>query len=198
MFAFFGNAAGVFEVEKRSTAYITTLMKKRLKIIAIIITGLCAIAVVGRMFYMVLCISCTYPPIQTYKFNGSVADLDSSLRNFAMSNPAVTYKFSRRDSSAEEDNGDRDLEIELKKDTSTISYGLVCDQNENTTDVKVVSAFIKNSINGGYVAEAPGVKKLLGVFEKDFLAPFEDGDDRMKKKMIATSTCCNLQQPFHE
>jgi hypothetical protein len=182
LFAFFGDAAGVFKIEKRSTAYITTVMKKRLKIIAIIIAGLCAIAVVGRMFYMVICISCTSPPIQKYEFQGSVADLDSSLQNFAMSNPAITYKFSRRDSSAEEDNGDRDLEIELKKDTSTISYGLVCDQNENTTDIEVVSAFIKNSINGGYVAEAPGVKKLMNVFEKDFLVRFEDGDDRLQKK----------------
>ena len=157
-------------------------MKKSVKIIAIIVAGLCLVGFVGRCFYMVLCISCSYPPIQTYEFNGSVADLDSSLQNFAVANPAITYKFSRRDSSAEEDNGDRDLEIELKKDTSTVSYGLVCEQNENTTDVEVVSAFIKNSINGGYVAEAPGVKKLMNVFAKDFLVRFEDGDDRLQEK----------------
>jgi hypothetical protein len=157
-------------------------VKKKVKILAIVVGSLCLLAVVGRFFYMVLCISCTYPPIQTYEFQGSVDDLDSSLRNFAMANSAITYKFSRRDSSAEKDDGYRDLDIELKKDTATISYGLVCHQNENTTDVEVVSAFIKNSINGGYVAEASEVKKLMNVFEKDFLVRFEDGDDRMQKK----------------
>ena len=169
MYAFFGDVAGEFEVE----ALYPKLMKKRLSIIAITVFGLCLVGFVGRCLYMVLCISCTSPPIQTYQFQGSVASLDSLLRNFAMSNPGITYKFSRRDSSAEKDDGYRDLEIELKKDTSTISFGLVCDQNGNKTDIEVVSAFIKNSINGGYVAEAPGVKKLMNVFEKDFLGPFK-------------------------
>ena len=140
-------------------------MKKRLRIIVIIVVGLCLVGFVGRCFYMVLCISCTYPAIQTYEFQGSVTNLDSSLRNFAMSNTAINYKFSRRDSSAKEEDGYRDLEIELKKDTSNISYGLVCDENKNTTEIEVTSAFIKNSIYGGYLAEAPGVKKLINVFE---------------------------------
>ncbi len=148
-------------------------MKKHHKVIAIIIAGLCALAVIGRVFYMVICISCTSPPIETYKFHGTVEDLDSSLQKFANANPTLTYKFSRRDSTAKEDNGSRDLEIELKKDTSIISYGLVCEENDNTTEIKLVSAFSRYNTYGGYIKEAPGVKELVEYFEKGFVSPLK-------------------------
>lgn len=144
-------------------------MKKRLKILAIIIGCLCLLAIIGRVFYKVLCISCTFPPMRTYQFQGSVDDLDSSLQKFAVLNPGITYKFSRRDSSVEQDDGNRDLDIELKKDTSTVSYGLVCEQDGNTTEVGIVSVFSQNNTYGGYGIKAPGVSNFLAYFEKDFL-----------------------------
>ena len=142
-------------------------MRKAIKIIAIII-GLILVGLIGRCFYMIACISCTYPPIKEWAYHGSVDQLGSSIQKFIVSNPAVSVKISRRDSSSLEDNGDRDMEIKIKKDTSNLTYGLVCDQGTNNTEIKLVSAF-RNNKYGGYTGDAPGVKELLNDFENDFL-----------------------------
>jgi len=132
------------------------------------------VGLIGRCVYMVLCISCTYPPIATYEYTGSVDDLAVSLKKFAASNPEITFKFSRRDSTAQKDNGDRDLDIEFKRDSSIISYGLVCNQGQNTTEVELTSAFSHNNTYGGYGIKAPGVNKFLVYFEKDLLVRFKN------------------------
>src|SRR6185312_12668656 len=120
-------------------------MRKAVKLTVIISTGIILLALIGRCFYMIACLSCTYPPIKVYEYQGSIDQLELTIQKFVLSNPDVKYKISRRDSTIEEDNGDRDLTIELKRDTSTTSYGFVCEPGTNNTDVKLVSAFSKNN-----------------------------------------------------
>ena len=142
-------------------------MQKAIKIISIII-GLALIGLIGRCFYMIACISCTYPPIKEYKFEGTVEQFGQVLSTFALTDSNFSYKISRRDSTQQEDNGDRDMVVNIKHGNDKIEYGLVCDEDKNTAHIKLVSAF-KNSTYGGYTDESPKVKLLLGVFENDFL-----------------------------
>ncbi|WP_295793345.1 hypothetical protein [Mucilaginibacter sp.] len=142
-------------------------MQKTIKITAIII-GLALIGLVGRCFYMVACISCTYPPIKEYKFEGTVEQFGEALHTLSLSDANFTYKISRRDSTQQEDNGDRDMVVNIKHGSDTIRYDLVCDPEDSTAHIKLVAAF-KNTTYGGYTGESPKVKLLLGIFESDFL-----------------------------
>jgi len=147
-------------------------MYKAIKVIAIVIGGI-LVALAGKCVYMILCISCTFPPIKEYQYQGSIDQLGRSIQKFTLSNPGVTYKFSRRDSSARVDNGDRDLVIGIKKDTSIISYEFVCEGSKNKTELKLVGAHGRNDAYGGYTINAPGVKDLLNNFENSFLVRLE-------------------------
>jgi len=137
-------------------------------VITTLIIGVILIGFIGRCVYMVLCISCTTPPIKTYEYKGSVAQFAISVEKLTLSNNDIEVKISRRDSSNKVDDGGRDMEIAIKKDTDNVIYGLVCEQDAHNTQIEMVSA-IKNNIHGGYSATAPEVKELLNNFENDFL-----------------------------
>jgi hypothetical protein len=150
-------------------------MRKPFTIIAVVV-GFMVLGFIGRCFYMVACISCTYPPIKTYEFQGRLNSLGSVLQRFALANPGVTYKFSRRDSTVA-DNGYRDLIVELKHDTTTISYGFDCEKENNRIKLDLVSAITKAGTFGGYSKNAPGVDALVQYFENDFLQRLKKDDN---------------------
>ena len=139
--------------------------------VAGILLGIGLIFCIGRCFYMIACISCTSPPIKTYIYSGNVEKFQRSLEVIFNNNPDILYKFSRRDSSNKVDDGGRDVEIFIKKDTSTLEYGLVCDQHPSKTEIKLVSAFSQEYTYGGYSSEANGVSELVKDFDLHFIAP---------------------------
>lgn len=140
-------------------------MQKTIKAISIII-GLALVGLVGRCFYMIACISCTYPPIKEYKFEGTVEKFGEALHTLSLGDSHFTYKISRRDSTQQHDHGDRDMVVNIKHGNDTIKYDLVCDPEDGTSHIKLVAAF-KSTTYGGYTNESPGVRLLLGIFEND-------------------------------
>ena len=142
-------------------------MKKFITAISVII-GLICVGFIGRCFYMVAYISCTSPPIKIYEYYGDISQLNSSFESFVVIHPNTSFKFSRRDSSAKTDDGDRDLEIQVRNNVDTLTYGFVCEKNKSSISLEMVSAF-KNNRYGGYIAGAPNISKLVDSFENNIV-----------------------------
>lgn len=145
-------------------------MPKIIKII-VVVFGAAFVFCIGRCFYMVACVSCTSDPIKVYRYNGTVLQFSKSLKAFADLSPNISYKFSRRDSSNLKDDGGRDLEVVIKKDTAQLTYGFVCDQEKDQTKIKLVSAFNKKYTMGGYGGKGRGMNKLLNYLDDNLLIP---------------------------
>jgi hypothetical protein len=150
-------------------------MKRRTRVTIIIIgsiLGIIMIGFVGRVVYMIACISCTYPPIKTYEFQGNIDDLRADFYEFA-NNPGISCRFTNRGNTDPADSVGTDLTIELKRDTSTIKYGFVCEVDDDTVDIALVSATNWDGTYGGYTKNAAGVNEFVKVFEKNFLQRLE-------------------------
>lgn len=67
----------------------------------------------------------------------------------------------------------------MTKNGATIEYGLVCDNDSDkvvTAELKLVEAYNKTAITGGYSAKAAGVNKLVSYFENDLLNQFRQDE----------------------
>lgn len=153
----------------------------------IILIGLVLIIVIGGFAYFVGGVSATFPPIKKYRYAGTVSQFEKKFNDFVSLHSDIKCEFSRRDSMRSDD-GSRDLTIELTRNGNGIEYGFVCDNDSGkvvNAELKLVEAYNKTTIKGGYSSKADGVNELVAYLEKNILNQFQK-DERdtinIKKK----------------
>lgn len=48
-----------------------------------------SLTIAAIFLYPIICISCTYPPIKNYTYNGTMSNLVSGIQNYAYTNPHI-------------------------------------------------------------------------------------------------------------
>jgi hypothetical protein len=140
----------------------------------IILIGLVLIIIIGGFAYFVGGVSATFPPIKKYQYAGTVSQFEKKFNHFVSLHSDLKCEFSRRDSLRYED-GSRDLTIQLTRNGNAIEYSLVCDNDSGkvvNTELKLVEAYNKTTIQGGYSAKAKGIEPLVGYLEDTLLTQF--------------------------
>jgi hypothetical protein len=151
---------------------------KKLLIGLAIAGGLTLIVIVCRFAYMILCISCTFPPIREYECACTLERLEIAFNNYSSQHPDIQYKASIRDSSKIEEVKYRDMVLIISKDSTTTSYGFVSDamSDGEKTSMQLVSieSYTGKSkeYKGGYGINATGVKEFLNDLDKKILPLF--------------------------
>ncbi|MDB5150418.1 MAG: hypothetical protein JWQ57_4438 [Mucilaginibacter sp.] len=139
--------------------------------IIFIAVGLVLAGFAGRCVYMIACISCTFPPIKTYNYSGSMDQFESAFKAFAILDTDITYQIKQRDSSLV--NSARDLTVLLKDKSDTITYNIVLSKPNKDAKVALIGAFDSARKTGGYSDDDPAVKQLFNQFKTDFLVRLE-------------------------
>jgi len=159
-------------------------MRNLTKILVVLIS----ICFIGGCIYFVGGVSATIPPIKKYIYKGSIIQFGNLLNTFIVSHSNVEYKITARDSGNLNVNF-RDIAIDVKKGTDSLSFGLVCEENSTNgvweTELDLVEAMNKTKLTGGYGSKADGLKPLLDYFESDLLLELkkkQHADIHLKKE----------------
>ncbi|MBV8388748.1 MAG: hypothetical protein JO080_03000 [Mucilaginibacter sp.] len=141
----------------------------------IILIGLVLIILIGGFAYFVGGVSATSPPIKKYGYTGTVGQFERKFNHYVSLHSDLKCEFSRRDSMRYDD-GSRDLIIELTRNGNAIEYSLVCDNDSDkvvSAELKLVEAYNKTTIKGGYSSKADGVNELVAYLENNILNQFQ-------------------------
>jgi len=157
-------------------------MPKTIKIIVIAI-GAAFVFCIGRCFYMIACISCTTPDIETYKYAGTMDQLENGFKQYARVNANSSCKVSWRDNS---DNfSARDVNMSIIHKLDTIRYQMVIYDFNKSTRLGLSCIYKQNDSQsiGGCNLKDHGVESLFkNNFQDQFLI------DLQKKENIVLKT----------
>jgi hypothetical protein len=142
-------------------------MFKPITIIAgVFLLGLTGI--IGAWVYFVSGISATYPPIREYDYPKSFSRFKKSMDQLVLTDKKLSYKITAANGS------NHYLTLKLTTDSNDFEYNIVYRKTDywikkDITEIGLVGAFDKNKIIGGYHYKDRGVKRLVEVFEKEFI-----------------------------
>jgi hypothetical protein len=135
--------------------------------IAGIVTGLILILYLGTCFYMVACISCKPPAIETYKFSGSMDELENGLKTYAKSNLNTYCKVSYRGGTT--DFSARDVTITKITGIDSLKYQLVIYDFNGSTRLDLTCLYSTARKLGGCSKKDKGFDELFSDFRIQFL-----------------------------
>ena len=141
-------------------------MQKIIRISGIVI-GLILVFCVGRCLYMVACISCTPPAIETYEFSGSMDELENGLKTYAKSNLNTYCKVSYRGGTT--DFSARDVTITRIAGIDSLKYQLVIYDFNGSTRLDLTCLYSTARKLGGCSKKDKGVDELFSDFKIRFL-----------------------------
>ena len=147
-------------------------MNKSGKVLSVILV-LAFFIFLGRSCYQVLCISCTPDPVKTYNYPGSMDELENHFKSYAVANPDIYYKISRRGPGSIDA---RDIIIKLRRQDNSIESHLVIYDFNGSTKLDIEEIFDQSHKNGGRNADDKKVKELLTEFENSFLTRFKKNE----------------------
>lgn len=133
-----------------------------------ILLGIGLIFCIGKCFYMVACISCTTPPIETYKYSGSMDDLERGLKAYAQSKPNTSCKVSYRGGLADLRSA-RDVAITEFVGNDSLKYQLVIYDFNGSTRLDLDCLYSTFQKLGGCSKDNKGVEELFDNFKLQFL-----------------------------
>lgn len=133
-----------------------------------------SLTIAAIFLYPIICISCTYPPIKNYTYNGTMSNLVSGIQNYAYTNPHIILTITDT-TGAEKDNPAIYFNVEISKPNQDILYNLECERRgfairKTQTEIKLIGAFNRTNTSGGYKIEDLGVKSLVTIFDSNFLS----------------------------
>jgi hypothetical protein len=117
---------------------------------------------------MVACISCTPPAIETYKYSGSMDELENGLKAFAKSNSNTECKVSYRGGTM--DFSARDVTITKVVGADSLKYQLVIYDFNNSTRLDLACIYSTARKLGGCSTKDKGVEELFDNFKVQFLS----------------------------
>jgi hypothetical protein len=144
-------------------------MKRIVRIIGIVIM-VALIFFMGKCFLMVACISCTTPPIKTYRYVGSMDQFEYNVKHFILVNPTMSCSITRRGGV----NDARDIVIKTKSNNNNIKYDLVLYKFNDATDVDLSDIYDETNHTGGNDIKQKAVSDLYDDFKNNFLLKLEN------------------------
>ncbi|MES2379299.1 MAG: hypothetical protein V4553_22090 [Bacteroidota bacterium] len=147
-------------------------MKKFINISGFVI-GAIFLFCIGRCFYMVACISCTPSDIETYKYSGSMDELENGLKAFANSNSKMKCKVSYRGGTTDFSARDVAFSTIVRADMNT--YNMVIYDFNNSTRLALSCIYRKHGSKniGGCDPKDKDVEALFDNFKIQFLPQIE-------------------------
>ncbi len=149
-------------------------MKKTIILIVVLV-------VVGALFFIYVLRQLTPGDnsIKDYRYNGSVDNLIMNIQSYAKAKPGISFKITDTTGNAESGFAYY-MDIELKDNKSDFLFTIKCkdgkkhDSSAAQTDAKLIFAFDRVHIIGGYNKDAQGIEPLVKAFDVRFLVPLEN------------------------
>jgi hypothetical protein len=126
------------------------------------------ICLFGGCLYFVGGVSATFPPIRTYNYQGSPAQLVAGIKNLSHSDTGVSYEITSTVGSADIGLATY-MTVMFKTTKRNIEYELKYESEDSHTKIGLIKAYDQEHNIGGYGIKATGMNEILKVFEKDFL-----------------------------